>query len=102
MQQLKFIILQQFNQHKNIQDLLCTVLSVCQLTPVLRVTMAKKISLFQMADFSLWSKTVVQTDVQQTFSMAFRPASLLSERKINACRPSPSLLPAAGYLNQLS
>lgn len=97
MQQLKFIILQQFNQHKNIQDLLCTVLSVCQLTPV-----AKKISLFQMADFSLWSKTVVQTDVQQTFSMAFRPASLLSERKINACRPSPSLLPAAGYLNQLS
>lgn len=95
MQQLKFIILQQFNQHKNIQDL-CTVLSVCQLTPVLRVTMAKKISLFQMADFSLWSKTVVQTDVQQTFSMAFRPASLLSERKINACRPSPSLLPVAG------
>lgn len=42
MQQLKFIILQQFNhQHKNIQDL-CTVLSVCQLTPVLRVTIAKK------------------------------------------------------------
>lgn len=61
------------------------------------IMMSVQPSLFQMADFSVWSKTVVQTDVKQTRSMASRSAAVLWERADNKCTQTYPVLAARGW-----
>lgn len=73
------------------------IMSSRELPSAVSLMQSKAVSLFQMADISPRGVSVAQTDVKQTWSVAFSTAPPPPETEwiINADRPSSSLLPAA-------